>query len=91
MTPTAASQRGVLVEQDELAGHGRNDATDRLGDDDVEHRLRTSHAKRARCLELALGYRLDTGAEDLAQVGARVDGKHDDGEDVLVDVDAQKR
>ena len=67
-----SEQRGVLVKQDEFAGHSRNHTTNGLRDDHEEHRLCAIHAERARSFELALRNRLNACAEYLAQVSTRV-------------------
>ena len=65
-----SEQGGVLIQQDELVGHGGNDATESLRSDDVNHRLGAVHAQGSSSFELALTDGLNAGSEDFAKVGA---------------------
>src|SRR5712691_2399191 len=61
-------ERGVLEEDDHLRHQRRDHVAQRLGQDDVAHRLRAGESQRPRRLHLPARHRLHAGAHDLAEV-----------------------
>ena len=69
-------QAGSVLEQvDHLIHHGRQHHRDALGQDDITHALQITEALRLGRLKLALGHRLDGGADHLAHVSTGINAQ----------------
>lgn len=67
---------GCLFEQgNQLVADGGNDIFDRLRDDYVQHRLPLAQPQRARRFRLPRIHRLDTAAQTLCDICARIDAE----------------
>uniref|UniRef100_J1SD80 Long-chain acyl-CoA synthetase n=1 Tax=Streptomyces auratus AGR0001 TaxID=1160718 RepID=J1SD80_9ACTN len=66
--PQQIHQRGILGQQDQFVGQRRQHDTERLRNDDGDHRPPVRHSQRTRRLRLPLGHRLNSGPDGLGHV-----------------------